>query len=229
MHFWQRPDGGSTLSYNGTFRKPTGARTGLTRLASSLGATCHGMERTVGGGSGTRRRRSTGSAASGTGVMLLLQTPVARGLLSEWWSVATWNPKWNRRFAGAECALGALGAEATGSATHARAARRNCSQVHAFHGSSASVADCTRCRWHDAISTRGTTRRAGTSRQLAYKYNSSNNGRGEFITSSGVVSSLASGVRQRMAARPRRACAHRSESMSRAKGAGPFRPLPCQS
>ena len=185
MHFGSDQIGGSTLSYNGTFRKPTGARTGLTRLASSLvqpamewrGPWAAAVERDDDAQRGARpswnRRHVATSNPCGPWPS---QRVVGRRHVE---------PEMEPQVCmGAECALGALGAEATGSATHARAARRNCSQVHAFHGSSASVADCTRCRWHDAISTRGTTRRAGLEAacvqiQLIEQWR-----RGEFITSS---------------------------------------------
>jgi hypothetical protein len=56
----------------------------------------------------------------GTGVMLLLHSPVTRELLDAWWDVATWNPTWNRKFAWEQSALWELWAQRRSAAERMR-------------------------------------------------------------------------------------------------------------
>ena len=104
--FWQRPDRGFDIVLQRYIPQADWSAHGPDQVGIFFGCNLpwNGEDR------GRRQWNATTTlngerGPPGTGVMLLLQTPAARGLLSEWWGVATWYPKWNRMFAWEQSAL----------------------------------------------------------------------------------------------------------------------------
>ena len=175
--FWQRPDRGFDIVLQRYIPQADWSAHGPDQVGVFFGCNLpwNGEDR------GRRQWNATTTlngerGPPGTGVMLLLQTPVARGLLSEWWGVATWNPKWNRRFAWEQSALWELWAQKRPAAQrmrvlHDATARKCMRSMDPRHPSPiAHVAGgMTPSRREARLDALGL-------RQLAYKYNSSNNG-----------------------------------------------------